>query len=158
MTQFTLKTVFILIVVAAIVVFTAFHDWNPTPIALDGTIQNQGGPPTEASVWSHSPERSLRMDLPKVPVGPKWLRNANDPPLSAADAIRIAWEKRIAVQPEHGEYWQFQSANLCPWHAEEGYWYWEVRYTLPSSGSPYDFLAVVLMDGTAIEPVVELPE
>ena len=141
-----------MIAVAGIGLLAALHNWNPKPIYLAGSLQNRVEP-TQSGIYSRSPERTVVMDLPEEPTGPKWLDTSTNPPLSAADAIRIANEVRKTINPEHDQSWQFQSANLCPWKVSDGYWYWEVRYILPSSGSPYEFTAVIMMDGTPATPV-----
>jgi hypothetical protein len=88
---------------------------------------------------------------------PAWVVEAENPPLSAQKAIRLANEKRARlVEDTYDWKWEIETVSLNP--AREGRWYWVVEYKAHfrghSTGIPPFLKLAVLMDGTVVEPTV----
>jgi len=91
--------------------------------------------------------------LEKAPV---WKDDAENPPLSARKAIRLADQLKSKLADDTDKWkWDRETASLVEW--VPGRWYWLVSY----EGRPTDGIAsgnmprvqlVVLMDGTVVEP------
>lgn len=89
---------------------------------------------------------------------PPWKEDAENPPLSARKAIKLANEMKDSLVKDSKRYkWVLQFASLYP--TGEGKWYWLVHYDAEfqggSTGIPNHLQLVVLMDGTVITPLVK---
>src|SRR5260370_32794682 len=90
---------------------------------------------------------------------PAWSAEAENPPLSARKAVRLANERRAKLVPDTKDWkWKLMSIQLCPHHDDR--WYWIVEYvewprTGGIQGMPGYLKLAVLMDGTVVEPTVE---
>jgi len=89
--------------------------------------------------------------------GPRWKADADDPPLPARKAIRAADALKVRVAKlADGWTWEFKGAALKPLGKDQ--WYWSVTYEAEKEGvasfGPWRLELIVLMDGTAVEPVV----
>jgi len=88
---------------------------------------------------------------------PSWKADAENPPVSARTAMKLAnGMKDTLVKDSEDFKWTLKATSLQP--AGNGKWYWLVHYDAEfpgSTGIPNHLRLVVLMDGTAIQPVVK---
>jgi hypothetical protein len=89
---------------------------------------------------------------------PKWLARDSNPPLAARKAIDLANTlKATLVSDTDGYRWKLQTASLIP--CQEDRWIWFVSYmAFPpggGTGTLPELKLVVLMDGTAMQAVIE---
>ena len=98
---------------------------------------------------------ATRAALDRAPV---WKDDADNPPLSARKAIKLADEARGRQFKDSDEWeWYRQSVELCD--AGGGRWYWAVRYRAYYKDIVFllslpEIYLLVLMDGTVVEPTV----
>ncbi len=90
-------------------------------------------------------------------ASPDWSANDENPPLSARKAISIATKlKGKLIKDTDDIKWTIGQASLVP--AKDSKWYWLIYFDpvpqRPFSGNIQSLRLVVLMDGTAIEPIV----
>jgi hypothetical protein len=89
--------------------------------------------------------------------GPAWDQAAENPPLSARRALKLATDSRKATIPGHAEFeWQLRYLGL---RESEGRWYWLADFhAFPRHGSwtgiPPELYVAVLMDGTVVKPEI----
>jgi hypothetical protein len=90
---------------------------------------------------------------------PTWGGLAENPPLSARDALRAADKMKDELVKDTDEYeWRLRSLNL---RGRGRWWYWVAHYRpLPRQGGPsshsgWELQLAVLMDGTAVKPDVK---
>lgn len=90
---------------------------------------------------------------------PAWKEDAENPPVSPRSALKLATEVKDKVASDNKDWkWQFESASLK--HLEGDRWYWLVSFEarpkgdVSIAGVAPNLRLVVLMDGTAIKPVV----
>ena len=91
-------------------------------------------------------------------VSPVWSEDADNPPLPARKAIRLATKlKNELVKDTEKFKWKLESCSLE--QAETSKWYWFItyfaRYQGSSTGIPHHLQVIVLMDGTVIRPMVK---
>jgi hypothetical protein len=93
-------------------------------------------------------------DLKKAPA---WDQSAENPPLSARRALKLATDSRQAIIPGHAEWkWELRYLGL---RESEGRWYWLAYFEAfrrrgSSSGIPPHLYVAVLMDGTVVKPEI----
>jgi hypothetical protein len=93
-------------------------------------------------------------DLKKSPA---WDQAAENPPLSARRALKLATEHQRALIPAPADWiWQLQYIGL---RETQGKWYWLAHFEASQReafgiGPPPDLYVAVLMDGTVVKPVV----
>jgi hypothetical protein len=116
--------------------------------------------------YGHTPAKQyvVTISVAALEKSPAWRDDAENPPLSARKAIKLANEMKDRVVKDSDDHkWTFKDAALHP--AVDGKWYWLVYYEfeqqqpsngviIGSSGHPAFLRLVVLMDGTVIKPVV----
>jgi hypothetical protein len=89
---------------------------------------------------------------------PAWHPKDENPPVSARRALKLATElKDTLVKDSEDRRWKFQSASLQKTLRGE-HWYWLVTFWgvyHPSGGRPIELQLVVLMDDTAVKPIVK---
>ena len=91
-------------------------------------------------------------------TSPAWKDTADDPPLSARKAMKLANEKKLTFVKDFKDWkWDLSAARLK--RSPDGKWFWVVEYEshpadpdVAFSGMPPDLSIVVLMDGTVIVP------
>jgi hypothetical protein len=96
-----------------------------------------------------------RAALDKTPV---WKEDADNPPLPARKAIKLADEARARLFKDTDE-WEWHRESMGLRDAGGGRWYWSVRYRAYYKDIVYiirlpEIHLVVLMDGTVVEPTV----
>jgi hypothetical protein len=90
---------------------------------------------------------------------PSWTDDAENPPLSARRAIRLANGMKDSIVKDSNDFkWRLRSASLEP--AGDRKWYWLVYYEAEfqggaSTGQPNHLRLAVLMDGEVIKPEVK---
>jgi hypothetical protein len=90
---------------------------------------------------------------------PAWSAEAENPPLSAQNALRLANESKAKLVRDTKDWkWKLESILLRPHHDDR--WYWVMEYeqrprTGGIQGVPRFLKLAVLMDGTVVEPKVE---
>jgi hypothetical protein len=92
-----------------------------------------------------------------IDKSPAWKADADNPPLSAKKALRLATDLKNSLVKDSDEYkWKLKTLALEP--ATGLRWYWiatfEAEFRGFSTGLPNQLRLVVLMDGTAIKPVI----
>lgn len=128
---------------------------SDVPIQFDHKIFNGA-----TGITSQAGQIQVSLELPKTPTGPKWTGDRPNPPLSTAEAIRLATKKLNGLVQDTDEfYWGLVSASVVPWRYQDGYWYWQITFERHvkrggSSGWPPEIRLVVLMDGTVVEPQI----
>lgn len=103
--------------------------------------------------YAHGKRFAVTVTDEAVMKAPAWKVDADDPPLAARKAMKIANEAlpRLLPDAKKGEF-KFRELSLCP-HSDKG-WYWEVLYCGNSfTGIAPAIRIVVLMDGSVVEPV-----
>jgi hypothetical protein len=102
---------------------------------------------------------AVKVDTKRLLATPSWKKDEANPPVCAKRAIGIAQEIKKALIKSPGRFqWRLVSAKLVR-DRECERWYWKIEFEgrLPPSEPP-DFPkeldVVVLMDGTAVQPVV----
>jgi len=89
---------------------------------------------------------------------PAWDADAENPPLSARKALKLADEKKAKlVQDSKSRKWELQAIALMPGGDDKWYWlvHYEARPRVGGTGiNPFLRLAV-LMNGTVIDPKVQ---
>ena len=92
-------------------------------------------------------------DLKKTPA---WDPSADNPPLSARKALKLAIDYRKTLIPGHADLeWHLEYLGLCQ---TGGRWYWLAHFEgFPKNGpgTLHDLYVVVLMDGTIVKPRIE---
>jgi hypothetical protein len=90
---------------------------------------------------------------------PTWGRFAENPPLSAKDALRAADKMKDELVEDTDKYeWHLRSLDLTPGGGR--WWYWMAHYQarprqgVGSSEIHHELKLAVLMDGTAVKPEV----
>ena len=93
--------------------------------------------------------------LPRRVRGPIWSSDEDNPPLSAADAIKLATRKRKElVKDDESFNWKLVSASLKPLHGGEGFWCWEITFEQKETETDHfgnELRLFVLMDGKVLE-------
>jgi hypothetical protein len=88
---------------------------------------------------------------------PTWdPKQADHPPLAAAEALQIA-ERFIAALPKRkGTFWSFEELALRHLYGQHWAWKAEFRHvaSIVSTGPPVTMQCWMLMDGTVIQPRV----
>lgn len=98
---------------------------------------------------------ATRAALDKAPV---WKDDADNPPLAARKAIKLADDARGRAFKDTDDWeWRRDTVELCDLGG--GRWYWSVRYRAYYKGIVHilrlpEVHFVVLMDGTVAEPSV----
>jgi hypothetical protein len=131
-----------LIVVAVVAVFVAM------PVRADTTY----------SSYAFSKQYIVSISRAALEKAPSWKDDADNPPLSAKKAIKLANEMKDSLVKDTEDFkWKLESAALKP--AGDGKWYWLVHYDAvfqsAPTGQPNHLRLVVLMDGTVIKPVIK---
>lgn len=88
---------------------------------------------------------------------PEWDENSENPPVSARSALKAAREMRdLVITTPEGFEWTRGSLTLM---RPSEHCFWLVRFRAASENDDgwHHFTVVVLMDGTALKPVEELP-
>jgi hypothetical protein len=112
--------------------------------------------------YSFSNQYVVRVSGEDLEKSPSWKDDAENPPLSAKKAIKLANEMKDSLVKDGKDFkWILESASLKP--ARRDRWYWllnyEVEFQGAHTGAPIQLRLVVLMDGTVIKPEVrKLPE
>jgi hypothetical protein len=94
-----------------------------------------------------------------IEKSPAWKDDAENPPLSAKKAIKLADAmKDSLVKDSKDRKWKLTSASLEP--LGDGKWYWLVSYEAEfqggmSTGIAPNLRLVILMDGMAIKPAIK---
>ncbi len=112
---------------------------------------------TTLSSYAFSKRYDVTISGDALEKSPAWKDDAENPPLSARKAIKLANEMKDSLVKDSKDFkWTLQSASLEP--AGDGKWYWLVHYDAvfqgSSTGIPNRLRLVILMDGTVIKPVV----
>ncbi len=130
---------------------------NATSIEFDHRIADGS-----TGVPSYAEQKQFFVELPDKPVGPIWSSDAGNPPLPAANAIRLAIEQRNRLVGDTEDLvWSLESASIVPWQYETGFWYWHITFDLNprpgrgGTGIPARFDVIVLMDGTVLQPTIK---
>jgi hypothetical protein len=90
---------------------------------------------------------------------PVWRTEAVNPPVSPKRAIGLANEMRKALVKDTARFkWRFVSAKLVR-DTESERWYWKIGFEARVRAAeppdyPQELELVVLMDGTAVQPIV----
>lgn len=110
------------------------------------------------SSYAFSKQYKVEITRENLNASPEWKENEENPPLSARKAIVIATKLKDKLVKDSVEFkWKLQRASLTP--AVNDKWYWLVHFDAEfqggSSGIPNHLRLVVLMDGTAVEPIVK---
>jgi hypothetical protein len=116
--------------------------------------------PREIELYSLAFGKLYRVTVPEAALdrAPVWKEDADNPPLSARKAIKLAGEARERLFKDSEDWvWHRQSVELCD--AGGGRWYWTVTYRAYNTDIVYyvhlpEVHFVVLMDGTVVEPTV----
>jgi hypothetical protein len=110
--------------------------------------------------WSYAFAKQYKVTISEEALkkSPAWQSDAENPPLSARKAIKLANEmKDSLVQDSKGYKWELQSASLEP--ADDDKWYWLINYEAHKPGlsnrRPDNLRVAVLMDGTVVKPEVK---
>lgn len=94
---------------------------------------------------------------------PSWVKGAENPPVSARSAIKLATAVKDRLVKDSGRWkWHYFCIHLQYRDYSEGKkWYWRVRFEALSDGSlpavPPTVEVFVLMDGTTTKPVEYKP-
>ena len=106
--------------------------------------------------YSFSNQYVVRVSGEDLEKSPSWKDDAENPPLSAKKAIKLATEMKDSLVKDSKNYkWTLTSARLEP--AGGGKWYWLIYYEAQfpiGTGIPDHLRLVVLMDGKVIKPEV----
>ncbi len=109
--------------------------------------------------YADSKQFKVKVTREALEKSPAWKDDAENPPLSARKAIKLANETKESLVKDSEQYvWKLRSVSLEP--AGEGRWYWLVNYEAHvrrggSTGIPPNLRLVVLMDGKVIKPEVK---
>jgi hypothetical protein len=90
---------------------------------------------------------------------PSWKDGAENPPLAAKEAIKLANELKDTIAPELFNYkWHLTSANLQLLQERDAKWIWLICYESywsgRGSGRIPNLQLAVLMDGTVVKPEI----
>jgi hypothetical protein len=114
----------------------------------------------EITLWSYAFAKKYTVTIidEALKKSPAWENDAENPPLSAKKAIKLANEIKDSLVKDSKDFkWKLRSASLEP--AGEDKWYWLINYEAQfqgfSSGIPNHLRLVVLMDGTVVKPEVK---
>jgi hypothetical protein len=106
--------------------------------------------------YAFSKQYAVRVPDEALEKSPSWKDDAENPPLSAKKAIKLATEMKDSLVKDSKNYkWTLTSARLEP--AGGGKWYWLIYYEAQfpiGTGIPDHLRLVVLMDGKVIKPEV----
>jgi hypothetical protein len=91
---------------------------------------------------------------------PSWKDDAENPPLSARKAIKLADDTKDSLVKDSKDYkWVLRSASLELVPDSGGKWFWLVNYEAEfqrgGSGVPFGLRLAVLMDGKVVKPEVK---
>ena len=133
--------------------------WPRSPISLPHQIGDD-----QTHIFTYLNRKPAQIVLPAL-CGPVWNSGQRNPPLSVSTALDFAAKKRHDIQPDTDDWnWILDATELVPWEAVSGHWYWKFTFAkihrtsdgdmmvAGHSGPPTEFVLVVLMDGTIIEP------
>jgi hypothetical protein len=114
--------------------------------------------------WSYAVNKIYVVTVTRgaLKKSPTWTPDAENSPLSAGRAIKLANEmKDSLVKDSNGYKWKLRDVSLSPDDYEGGKWFWVISYEASfhkegfivySSGTQPFLRLVVLMDGTVIKP------
>jgi hypothetical protein len=125
-------------------------------VALVVAAQN----PRDVEVYSLAFGKVYRATVTRAALdkAPLWKEDADNPPLAARKAIKLAGEAKDRLFKDTDEWeWHRESVELCD--AGRGRWYWTVTYRAYYKDIVHilrlpEVKLVVLMDGTVVEPAV----
>jgi hypothetical protein len=114
----------------------------------------------ELTVFSYafSKQYSVTVSSDALENSPSWKDDAENPPLSAKKAIKLATEMKDSLVKDSKDFkWSLESTSLRPASGDK--WYWLVSYEARfqgagSTGVPHNLRLIVLMDGKVIKPEV----
>jgi hypothetical protein len=113
----------------------------------------------QRTIFSYTLDKSYRTTITRkaLQASPAWRNDAENPPLSAREARRLADETRARLVKDTPDFtWRLESIALTP-TSVEGRWFWLAYYTADFKGTSTgqdNFLKVaILMDGTVAEQV-----
>jgi hypothetical protein len=90
---------------------------------------------------------------------PAWRENADHPPLSAGEALRLG-RAELSKLISNSKEWTLETLILKPWRDGQ-HWVYLVRFEPPLpagglDGFQFDMLIPVLMSGVAVEPKISV--
>lgn len=101
--------------------------------------------------------KSSQMD-----ASPKWTIRDENPPISARKAMAAAREViEKKLRPGDRDDWKWVPTRMVLEEFRGDIWYWQIRFEMQlreggSSGIPWGIESIVLMDGSAVVPKVEI--
>ena len=113
----------------------------------------------EVTIYSYafSKQYVVRVSNEALKESPSWKDDAENPPLSAKKAIKLANDMKDSLVKDGKSFkWILESASLKPARGDRWYWLlnYEVEFEGAHVGPPQNLRLIVLMDGTVIKPEV----
>jgi hypothetical protein len=147
MFKFSLKFVLFIVFIVAVGIFVFDRIFHSKPIGFPHEMADFEESFTSVQLGYSSNDTDFAIDVPVVPQGPYWAQRNVHPPFSASEAIRLAIKER--KKSVKGDKWKLRSCALIPWFADDGYWYWEIRF-IWNDNVEKEFGVIVLMDGSVL--------
>jgi hypothetical protein len=115
----------------------------------------------DRSVGSYAFSKQYWVTIPREALdkSPSWNDDADNPPLSARKAIKLATQMKDSLVKDSKDFkWVLSTASLEP--VGDDKWFWLINFEAQFQGGlldghPHFLRLVVLMDGTVIKPQVK---